>query len=135
MSFPAFQFRELVKETWEESALFELLDSMKFCFAVFQCDEHNCLQISSSEDSSWNMPQQDIAQAKVGAWEVTKSIVQEGAIVRELKEPQRDNSEDEFPYSEANHCCACAPTQGMRDTPLPQSDALTGLSSYTKHSF
>ncbi len=139
MSFPAFKFKELVKETWEESAFFELLDSMKFCFAVFQCDEHNCAgNLIFKGFFLWNMPQQDIAQAKVEAWEVTKSIVQEGAIVRELKETRSGTiRRTNFPTQKQTIVAHVRPhARDARDTfPLPQSDALTGLSSYTKHSF
>ena len=41
MSFPAFKFKELVKETWEDSTLHNYFDETRFLFVVYKHDGKN----------------------------------------------------------------------------------------------
>lgn len=76
MSFPAFDFRELVKQTWEDSDFYEQIDH-RFFFPVFQ------LQKDDDEDRSlaifrgaffWSLPQRDFDEAQ-SLWEKVKATI------------------------------------------------------------
>jgi len=80
------------------------------------------------------MPYKDILEAKK-VWDNTLQVVAKGAIVKEVK----DNGvrSTNFPKKIDNRISHVRPhAQNAADTyPLPNTDKLTGLNEYTKHSF
>ena len=138
MSFPSFKFRELVNESWVDSDFFELLDSKKFCFAVFQCQNKDCSGARVFKGFYlWNMPQSDISKA-AKTWRLTKTLVRNGAIVKELKETKKGiERQTHFPAQKNTEVAHVRPhAQNAADVyPLPTADKLTGATAYTKHSF
>lgn len=71
MSFPGFEYLEIVNEEWEESSFFEKIES-KFLFVIFQEDESGIEYLKKV--SFWNMPYEDRVEAK-RVWEDTKRRV------------------------------------------------------------
>ena len=138
MSFPSFKFRELVNESWVDSDFFDLLDSKKFCFAVFQCGNKECSGARVFKGFYlWNMPQSDISKA-AKTWRLTKSLVRSGTIVKELKETKKGVvRRTHFPAQKGTEVAHVRPhAQNAADVyPLPTADQLTGVTEYTKHCF
>lgn len=68
ISFPCFKYTEIVKQEWEDSAFYEILDSRKFLFVVFkkQKNKSDILKVIKF----WNFPMKDIGKAQ-DVWEET----------------------------------------------------------------
>ena len=72
MSFPAFKYIEIVKETsWEYSKLYEQF-TKRFFFMVFQKDAEGVLRFKKG--MFWTMPTKDLEEAKT-VWEETKKRI------------------------------------------------------------
>ena len=71
MSFSQIQFKEIIKEDWEESYWYETL-TKRFFFVIFQKDAKN--QLYLKKVMFWTMPNHDIETAK-RFWEDTKSKI------------------------------------------------------------
>jgi DNA mismatch repair protein MutH len=76
MSFPAFDFKELVKETWEESTLRDLLDSGRFFFVVFQKQADGRVIFRGAK--FWCMPVEDLDSTVRDAWQQTVDTLKSG---------------------------------------------------------
>ena len=80
MSFPAFKFKELVEETWEESTLKNQLEPTIFMFTVFEeipggrPGFRNCVFRGIK---FWNIPAEDLEEVRQ-VWEHTVKIIREG---------------------------------------------------------
>jgi DNA mismatch repair protein MutH len=104
MSFPTFDFKKIVAETWEESALFETLSSTKFMFVVFQSEytDNPDEMVSSysvaggklnqtapsgvsgfkfSRIKFWNMPVEDLEEVR-RVWQRTVDTIKQGVELR-----------------------------------------------------
>lgn len=71
MSFPNFDFIELVSQSWEESDLYSTIDQ-KFFFVIYQYDSSGVLRFKKA--MFWNMPYDDRLSAQK-AWEKTREAV------------------------------------------------------------
>jgi DNA mismatch repair protein MutH len=129
ISFPNFKYENLVEEEWEDSSFKEILDH-KFLFVFFQFADN---QLVLRKVKFWNMPFQDIEEAKK-VWLETKNIVINGNIVREINENERYTN---FPNKKFNQVAHVRPhAQNANDTyPLPFADKVTNAYQYTKHCF
>lgn len=76
MSFPAFKFKELVQENWENSTLRDLLDASKFLFVVFEEQEDENYIFKGAK--FWTMPEADLDGVVRRAWEETVQVLNEG---------------------------------------------------------
>lgn len=75
MSFPSFEFEELVSKQWHESDLFNQLEQTKFLFVVFKNINGQYILKGAK---FWSMPVHVIeSQAKL-VWSSTKKIIKEG---------------------------------------------------------
>ena len=130
VSFPSFKFEEIVKKSWYQSQLFELLDSKKFLFSVFAY-ENDVLTFKGLR--FWTMPNIDV-QICNKVWEHTKETILKGEIVKEVTSSRRLTN---FKKSSDRMIIHVRPhASNAQDTyPLPKKDKLTGLQEYTKHSF
>ncbi len=143
ISFPAFDFKDLVTQTWyddkeEVMSDFHLqLETKKFLFVVFQKQE-NSTEIILKKTMFWNFPMQDIDKAKA-VWEQTITLINEGKIVREIK--KNKNGEEirytYFPGSLFNGVAHVRPHGSTREDmiDLPVADEFTGMKKYTKQCF
>jgi DNA mismatch repair protein MutH len=61
MSFPAFKYKEIIHQKWEDSEFYEKI-SQKFFFVVFQYGEDKKLYLRNV--MFWNMPNKDLKEAK-----------------------------------------------------------------------
>jgi len=75
MSFPAFEFKSLVKESWVESSLRDLLESTKFFFIIFKEDDCSSIFLGAK---FWSMPLKDIDGIVKEAWEEVVGTINNG---------------------------------------------------------
>lgn len=130
VSFPSFKYAGIINESWNESTLFELLDSKKFLFSIFEITDDD---IIFKGIKFWSMPHADIQICKQ-VWEDTKNKIRKGQIVKKVTSSRRYTN---FIKSSARMKIHIRPhARNAEDTyPLPIRDELTGLKDYTKHSF
>ena len=129
MSFPAFKYKELVNEHWDDSQIKEILEH-KFLFVFFQ-ERSSGLVLKKVK--FWNMPFSDLQEVKK-VWLETKRIIKLGHIVKEIKDEKRYTN---FPNKKFNHVSHVRPhANDANDTyPLPFKDLVTAQFEYTKHGF
>jgi DNA mismatch repair protein MutH len=130
ISFPTFEYRELVETDWEDSDFKNILES-KFFFVFYQFEGENLIL---RKVLFWNMPHSDILEAK-NVWEKMIKIVLKGRIVKEVTE--KGVRKTYFPKKSENKVSHVRPhAQNTADTyELPVADKMTGLTEFTKHCF
>jgi DNA mismatch repair protein MutH len=134
VSFPAFEYKEIIHETWEDSEFRDQLDS-KFLFIFFQFEDE-ILYLRKA--LFWNMPVDHIDYAK-SVWEKTVELVKRGQIYKSSKR-RKDGKVIRytyFPNKDENLVAHVRPHgSDSSDTyPLPVTDIKSGKDEYTKHSF
>jgi DNA mismatch repair protein MutH len=143
ISFPAFDFKDLVTQTWyddkdEVMSDFHIqLETKKFLFVIFQ-KQKNSDEIILRKTMFWNFPMQDIDKAK-DVWEQTVVLINEGKIVKEIKSDKTgmEKRYTHFPGSTFNGVAHVRPHGSTREDmiDLPVADNLTGMTKYTKQCF
>jgi DNA mismatch repair protein MutH len=134
ISFPAFKFRELINENWDESKFHSLIDK-KFIFFFFQFKGKD---LFLKKVKFWNMPYKDIQVAKK-VWEEARKIIKKGNIIKEIKTNKRGavTRYTNFPtkkFSSVAHVRTHA-IDSFDTYPLPFKEKTTNAMEYTKHSF
>ena len=130
VSFPTFEYEELIETDWEDSDFKNILES-KFFFVFYQYEGE---QLILRKVKFWNMQHLDILEAK-NVWEEMVKTVTNGEIVKEVTD--KGVRKTYFPKKTENRISHVRPhAQNKEDTYiLPHPDKLTGLTEYTKHSF
>ena len=130
ISFPTFEYQELVETDWEDSDFKNILES-KFFFVFYQFEGENLIL---RKVKFWNMPYSDILLAK-NVWEEMVKTVSSGEIVKEVTE--KGVRKTYFPKKTENKVSHVRPhARNAEDTyALPVADKLTGLTEYTKYCF
>jgi len=75
MSFPAFKYKELVKETWDDSTFKDMLER-RFFFVVYQRDEKGELRFKKVK--FWTIPTHDLEVEVGSVWEETVQRIRAG---------------------------------------------------------
>lgn len=143
ISFPAFDYKNLVNQSWQDDeketmADFHLqLETKKFLFIIFQ-KINNSDNIVLKKIKFWNFPAKDINEAK-RVWEKTVELINQGKIVKEMR-TQKNGKEKRitnFPGTTFNGIAHVRPHgRNSADTAeLPVIDLNTGEKKYTKHCF
>lgn len=130
ISFPTFEYQELVETDWEDSDFKNILES-KFFFVFYQFEGENLIL---RKVKFWNMSHSDILEAK-NVWEEMVKTVSNGEIVKEIT--NKGARKTFFPKKTENRISHVRPhAKNAADTyELPVADKLTGLTEYTKHCF
>lgn len=111
MSFPAFRFKELVMEEWENSTFEAYLSETRFLFVVYKYDEHNELRLKGCQ--FWNMPYQDLNMEVQKVWKHTRQVLTEGLEIRQRNGRNYNN----FPKASDNPVCHVRPhASNAKDT-------------------
>lgn len=135
ISFPAFEFEDIVKEKWENSEFKNTLEQ-KFLFIFFKYDINQDLKLEKIK--FWNMPQSDIKKVRE-MWLKTKCIIKNGDIVKEIIFDKNENEKriTNFPSKKFSDIAHVRPhAQNSSDTHvLPKLDKFTKSKEYTKQSF
>lgn len=103
MSFPAFRFKELVQEEWEDSTFGNYLSEKRFLFVVYKFDEDDVLRLRGCQ--FWNIPYNDLETEVKSVWEKTKQVLQTGLEVTEINGKRKNN----FPKASENPVCHVRP--------------------------
>ena len=103
MSFPAFKFKELVEEQWEDSVFGQYLRSTRFLFVVYKFNENDELHLKGCQ--FWNIPYEDLENEVHAVWEKTKKVLIDGLQVTRVGNQSRNN----FPKSSENPVCHVRP--------------------------
>ena len=130
ISFPAFKFKEIIKEDWEDSKFKSILEK-KFLFVFFQY-KNGLLFLKKAR--FWNMPFDDINIAKK-VWDSTIEIINSGKVIKTICKNGRIRTN--FPKQNENNVAHVRPhALNKKDHfPLPVQDVLTKFTSFTKHCF
>jgi len=134
ISFPAFKFEEIIKETWESSTFKTILEQ-KFLFIFFKYEGK---ELKLQKVKFWNMPFSDIKEVRK-MWLKTKCVIRNGNIVEETKYDKNGKEKrlTNFPNKKFSHISHVRPhALNSNDVyPLPKPDNLTKANEYTKHCF
>lgn len=103
MSFPNFEFKKLVKETWEDSQFANELRETRFLFVVYKEDINGELCLKGSQ--FWNIPYEDLENEVKSVWQKTKDIIDQGVIF-EIKDNRVLNN---LPKAKDNRVCHVRP--------------------------
>lgn len=111
MSFPAFSFKELIQEDWEDSTFGNYLRETRFLFVVYKFDKKDVLRLRGCQ--FWNIPYEDLETDVRFVWERTKQVIQDGLQVTMVHGTRRNN----LPKASENPVCHVRPhAQNAQDT-------------------
>ena len=130
MSFPAFQFSDLVNQDWNSS------DFRKVLLSTFLL----CVFVENGEEKVfrsafyWRMPEADREISCRKVWEETKRIISEGNIVN-FETPQKVILT--FPREANTDICHVRPhgRNSLDLSRLPKNDVITNYAGVAKQSF
>ncbi len=86
MSFPPFEFKQLVNEDWETSPFRACLETNRFFFVIFREDHEGVLHLDRC--LFWAMPANEIEGPAKACWDETQKVIREGVELN----PYRDSS-------------------------------------------
>ncbi len=111
ISFPAFNFKELINEEWIESELYNMLESQKFFFIIFRITTKTATdfdKLTNEEKNKnlildkvvlWNTPANDIELKAKPTWDKTIQTLKEWVVIT----PKWDKLFNNLPaWSETN---------------------------------
>lgn len=111
MSFPAFRFKELIQEDWEDSTFGNYLRETRFLFVVFKFDKENVLRLCGCQ--FWNIPYEDLETDVKSVWLRTKQVLQDGLQVAMFNGKRKNN----LPKPSENPVCHVRPhAKNAQDT-------------------
>ena len=93
ISFPYFEFKEIIEEDWEDSDLYNTLEFQKFFFVIFKITTKTATQFDKLKNWEknkflvldrvvlWNAPSNDIENKAKKVWNKTIEIIKEWVII------------------------------------------------------
>lgn len=99
MSFPAFKFKDLVSEEWEESDLFTYFNETRFLFVVYKKDGNNYILKGSQ---LWNMPYYDLNNTVYEGWNNIRTTIKNGIKFTKKQTKSDLIVSNNFPKKDAN---------------------------------
>ena len=75
MSFPAFKYKEIINEEWEESTLYNYFNETRFLFVVFKSNGINYVLKGCQ---FWNMPYEDLENEVKEGWQRVVDTIRNG---------------------------------------------------------
>ncbi len=132
MSFPHFDFKNILETSFEDSEFREELETTKYMFFIFKKEENEYI---FKGIKLWNMPENVIDSKVKDMYNKTRNIIKTGKIVNHIDKNGRRITN--FPGISDNGVCHVRPHgRNAKDTlPLPVTDKITGLNHYTKQCF
>lgn len=79
ISFPYFDYKEIVEQEWENSDFYKVLEEDRFLFIIFKKDKSGD-GISFEGFKFWNFPAVDMPEAQK-VWETTKEMINSGNYI------------------------------------------------------
>ncbi len=132
ISLKTFKYDEICNEEWQNSTLRKYFDNNIFIFVVFK-KERKMTKLENIK--IWKMTSQVLETGVRDVWEQTKSLVNQGKIVKYID--KRGRYITYFPTSSYTKYIHVRPhAQSREDTfTLPVKDIATGETKFMKHSF
>lgn len=130
MSFPAFKYKEIIKEEWDTSTLRNIFSENKYLFVIFK-EKNNEFYFLGIK--LWNIPLSILDNDVKSVWDKTVEVIKSGNIVKSVGRTRKTN----FPGLKENSVAHVRPHgRDAKDVfELPVVDKLTGNKTYTKHCF
>ena len=72
---PAFKYKEIIKQNWEDSDLFCYFDETKFLYVVYK-KSGDCYRLTGCQ--LWNMPYDDLNKTVKQGWQSVVNTIKEG---------------------------------------------------------
>lgn len=111
MSFPAFRFKELIEENWDDSTFGNYLRETRFLFVVYKYDAEDVLRLKGCQ--FWNMPYDDLETEVKSVWQKTKQVIIDGLKVTMVNGTRKNN----LPKASENPVCHVRPhARNAKDT-------------------
>lgn len=130
ISFPAFEFGDLLNESeWEDSEFGKVCNS-KFLFVVYKKDDSGAYVLRGCE--FWSMPADLVSEAEA-TWDETKRIVRQGVQFFECAPICKDGHptiKNNLPGSDFNHVAHVRPHASQRAYRLADGTEFGNLSSH-----
>ncbi len=79
ISFPAFKFKQLIEEEWEDSTVYTYFEETKFLFVIYKQQGDSYI---FSHAKFWNMPMADLESDVRRCWEQTVAKIKDGISFR-----------------------------------------------------
>lgn len=132
MSYPCFDFEEVMNTSFDDSNLKEELETTKYMFFVFKEVDGDYV---FKGIKLWNMPESIIESKVKDMYERTQDVIKNGNIVNHID--NRGRRITNFPGMSHNGVCHVRPHgNNSKDTkPIPVRDKVTGADRYTKQCF
>ncbi|KAF0092645.1 MAG: type II restriction endonuclease [Fusobacteria bacterium] len=102
MSFPAFKFKELANETWEDSTFGNKLRDTKYLFVIYKYDKQNKLRLKGCQ--FWNIPFRDLQEVEK-VWKRTHDLINDGLNIEKFNGKYKHN----LPKQKENNVCHVRP--------------------------
>lgn len=133
MSFPAFEFKEIYQQSWDESKIKEYFETTKFLLIIFRFNSEN--QLIFDNIKLWNIPIEIIESSIKSVYLKLREVIKSGYIVKNIT--SKGIYFNNFPGITFNGICHIRPhARNKYDVfELPVKDKLTGLEAYTKQCF
>lgn len=137
MSFPAFDFTELLTKSWEESNIREDFVDWKLMFFIFKDDDNGVCRFDKV--LFWNIPNSLVDGPIKQMFEQCAELVKEGKVIMGITPDGK--AKDYFPKESSerggNGVCHVRPHGRVAADvfELPVPDLLTGRTTYTKQCF
>ncbi|MCR5335016.1 MAG: hypothetical protein K6E42_00515 [Synergistes sp.] len=103
MSFPVFKFKDIIKESWEDSTFGNYLRETRFLFVVYKYDNNGTLRLQGCQ--FWNIPYADLEVEVKTVWEKTKKVINDGLQIEVINGFNRSN----LPKATENRVCHVRP--------------------------
>lgn len=136
VSFPAFDFCDIITQTWENSELREQFINQKYLFIVFKEISYKSGIYAFDKIKLWNMPLKLLDTDVKKVWCKTVDVLKHGNILTGKKTPQ-GGRENNFPKMSQNLVCHVRPHGANMNTvgPLPVQDKYSNENVFTKQCF
>ncbi|WP_440604419.1 MutH/Sau3AI family endonuclease [Bacillus sp. GB_SG_008] len=111
MSFEQIKFNELARETWETSKLRSKFLSTTFLFVVFEYEGKDTLDdnLYFRGVYIWQMPLETLDNDVKTVWEKTKSLLQNGLKIEEVKHGKKTVQKNNLPGLQFNNVAHVRP--------------------------
>ena len=103
MSFPTFQFKELIEEKWEDSIFGNYLRETRFLFVVYKFDQDDVLRLRGCQ--FWNIPYKDLESDVREVWSRTQMVIRDGLQIKIINGKRTNN----LPKASENPVCHVRP--------------------------
>lgn len=133
MSFPAFDFTELINTDWYDSSIREEFCEWKIMFVIFRDDENGVCRFDKI--LFWNVPNKLVDGVIAGMYKKAANMIANGTAFEFVNGTPRDK----FPKEDkrSNGICHIRPhgRDGSDKIQLPIKDKATGITEFVKPSF